>query len=86
LEQGRDNGREPTEISVVDTGIGIRPEDQDKLFEAFSQLDVSAARRHQGTGWGLHLCQKLAVLLGGHISFVSEHGKGSTFTIVLPQK
>jgi protein-histidine pros-kinase len=85
LEQRRDNGRMVTEIRVVDTGIGIRPEDQAKLFEAFSQVDVSAARRHEGTGLGLYLSQKLAALLRGSISFVSAYGQGSTFTITLPE-
>jgi PAS domain S-box-containing protein len=84
LEQRRDNGRVLTEIRVLDTGIGIRPEDQIKLFEAFSQVDVAAARRHEGTGLGLYLSQKLATLLRGSISFVSTYGQGSTFTITLP--
>jgi two-component system sensor histidine kinase/response regulator len=86
LEQRQDNGRGLTAISVIDTGIGIRQEDQQKLFEAFSQLDASAARRHEGTGLGLHLSQKLATLLRGSITFVSEYGRGSTFTLTLPNK
>jgi protein-histidine pros-kinase len=55
------------------------------LFEAFEQLGPSVARRHEGTGLGLHLSQKLAGLLGGRITFVSEYGKGSTFTLVIPE-
>jgi signal transduction histidine kinase len=86
LGQRWDNRQQLTEISVVDTGIGIRAEDQAKLFEAFSQVDVSAARRHEGTGLGLYLSQKLATLLRGSIGFVSEHGRGSTFTITLPEQ
>jgi len=85
LGQRRDNGRVLTEISVMDTGIGIRTEDQTKLFEAFSQVDSSAARRHEGTGLGLYLSQKLVTLLRGYITFTSEYGQGSTFTITLPE-
>jgi protein-histidine pros-kinase len=86
LSQRRDDGQLLTEISVVDTGIGIRPEDQTKLFQAFTQVDASHKRRYDGTGLGLHLSQKLAELLGGHIIFQSEDGKGSTFTLVLAEK
>jgi signal transduction histidine kinase len=71
-----------TEISVVDTGIGIRPEDQALLFAAFVQVRSGSQPRSEGTGLGLHLCQKLAALLGGHITLHSEYGKGSRFTLV----
>jgi protein-histidine pros-kinase len=80
--QRRDNGHMITEFCVVDTGIGIKPEDKTKLFEAFSQLTSKEARR-DGTGLGLHLSQKLAELLGGSIHMESEYGKGSRFTLVL---
>jgi protein-histidine pros-kinase len=73
-------------FSVSDSGIGIRPEDQAKLFLAFSQVDALNQLRSKGTGLGLHLSQKLAVLLGGTIDFESEHGRGSTFTLVLPMR
>jgi PAS domain S-box-containing protein len=72
------------ELAVEDTGIGIGAEDEDKLFAAFAQVDA-AKRRHEGTGLGLHLSQKLAELLGGRIAFRSEPGKGSTFTLTLAQ-
>ena len=72
-------------ISIEDTGIGIRSEDQVKLFEAFSQVDASR-RRREGTGLGLHLSQKLALLLGGQIKFKSVLDQGSTFTLLLTQK
>jgi PAS domain S-box-containing protein len=72
-------------FSVMDTGIGIRDEDQKKLFRAFSQVDPSGDRS-EGTGLGLHLSQKLAELLGGYISFDSEFGQGSTFRLTLQQK
>lgn len=77
------NGRAVSEISVRDTGCGIRPQDQDKLFQAFTQLDSSSTRRYEGTGLGLHLSQKLAQLLNGRITFESEFGKGSTFILTL---
>ena len=70
-------------ISVVDTGSGIEPHDQEKLFTAFTP--VASGRRAEGTGLGLHLSQKLAVLLGGSIGFHSTFGQGSTFTLSLPR-
>lgn len=84
LEPHRDGSR-ATRISIEDSGIGIRPEDQARLFQAFEQVSVGSTRRHEGTGLGLHLSQKLALLLGGHIEFSSEFGKGSLFTLVLGQ-
>ena len=71
-------------ISVTDTGVGIRPEDQERLFQAFAQLGSPEVRRGEGTGLGLHLSQKLAELLGAHIGFESEAGKGSRFWLTLP--
>jgi PAS domain S-box-containing protein len=71
------------EFAVIDTGTGIRAEDQDKLFQAFSQLDASSDTCYQGTGLGLHLSQKLAELLAGRITFYSDFGKGSTFKLTL---
>jgi PAS domain S-box-containing protein len=85
LKERQENGRRIAEFSVIDTGIGIKPEDQAKLFEAFSQVS-GATRHHEGTGLGLHLSQRLAGLLGGHITFQSEYGKGSVFTLVLEEK
>jgi protein-histidine pros-kinase len=86
LAQRREPGRTVTELSVVDTGVGIPQEDQAKLFQAFGQLGATARRRGEGTGLGLHLSQKLAVLLGGQITFQSEVGKGSRFTLVLNEE
>jgi len=80
------NGRHLTEISVTDTGIGIRPEDQTKLFQAFEQVHAQIPRHYEGTGLGLHLSQKLATLLGADIAFQSHPGKGSTFSLVIPEK
>jgi len=83
VRQHHENGRVRTEISVADTGMGIRPEDQAKLFQAFTRVTTDDARRFEGTGLGLHLSQKLAQLLGGFITLESEYGKGSRFTLVL---
>jgi PAS domain S-box-containing protein len=80
----RERGGSATEISVLDTGIGIRSEDQARLFQAFSQVNPRGGRYSEGAGLGLHLSQKLAQLLGGAIRFQSELGKGSIFTIVIP--
>ncbi len=84
LARESDHGNNRVILSVHDMGIGIRSEDQPRLFRAFSQVEGSL-RRNEGTGLGLHLSQKLAQLLGGHIEFTSEFGKGSTFTLSLPQ-
>jgi len=73
------------ELSVSDTGCGIRQEDQGRLFQAFSQIDASSTRRYDGTGLGLHLSQKLARLQGGDITFQSVPQQGSTFTLSIPE-
>lgn len=85
LERRRENGRRWVEVSVADTGVGIKAEDHDKLFQAFTQVDPSSTRRYEGTGLGLHLSKKLAELIDGTIHFSSEHGKGSTFTLLLDE-
>ncbi len=72
-------------LSVTDTGIGIAAEDQARLFQPFTQVDVSLARRHEGTGLGLALTRRLVELHGGSLAVESAPGTGSTFTIVLPQ-
>ncbi len=71
-------------LQVSDTGIGIRPEDFDRLFVEFQQLDTGAARLYQGTGLGLALSKKIVEFQGGTISVASEFGKGSVFTVLLP--
>jgi PAS domain S-box-containing protein len=72
------------DVSVTDTGIGIKTEDRSRLFQAFEQLEPLSTRRVEGAGLGLYLSVKLAKMIGGHLSFVSEYGKGSTFTLTLP--
>ena len=71
-------------ISVSDTGAGIAPGDQAKIFEAFSQVGTDKARKHEGTGLGLTLTQRFVELHGGEISVESAVGKGSTFAFTLP--
>ncbi len=69
---------------VRDTGIGIEPEDIDKLFKPFQQLDDGLARQHDGTGLGLSICKKLTEMMGGEILVESKLGVGTTFTVTLP--
>ena len=79
----RSNGQTLASIDVIDTGIGIRPEDKEKLFQAFQQVDND--HRGEGTGLGLYLSQKLAVLIKGRIELESEYGKGSVFRLLIPK-
>jgi PAS domain S-box-containing protein len=72
-----------TEITISDSGVGIRAEDQEKLFQAFIQVDGRDPGRSEGTGLGLHLSQKLASLVRGVISCESTFGKGSRFTLTM---
>lgn len=78
---------EEVQIAVADSGIGIKPEDQELLFKPFSQLDASEARRFAGTGLGLALTKRLVELQGGGIAVESPGaGQGSVFTVFLPTK
>ncbi len=73
-------------FSVIDTGIGIKPEDQAKLFEPFEQIKNILQQKHRGTGLGLAIARQLAQLHGGDLTCTSEVGKGSCFQLILPQK
>ncbi len=83
LSQRPDDGHTLTEMSVADSGAGIREEDQSKLFQAFSQLDSTSTRHAEGAGLGLYLCQNLASVIGAALFFNSDYGSGSTFTLAL---
>lgn len=84
-EEKGSSARSAIEISVVDTGIGIAPEDLERIFRPFEQVDNSPSRRYQGTGLGLSLTRSLVELHGGQIWAESGgEGKGSQFRVVLP--
>lgn len=83
---GTSGSRAATRFRIVDTGIGIRESDLDQLFLPFRQLDSGITRVHEGTGLGLAICRRLSDLLGGEIGASSEWGKGSVFTVVIPNQ
>jgi signal transduction histidine kinase len=85
----RVNAAAPSEwmfFSVSDTGIGIAPEDQERIFDEFSQVKHPLQRRVKGTGLGLPISRRLAQILGGDIDVKSDLGAGSTFTLTVPRK
>jgi signal transduction histidine kinase len=78
------DGRDWIEMAVADSGIGMTPEQQAKLFEEFTQADATTAQRFGGTGLGLAITRKLARMMGGDVTVTSEPGKGSVFVVRLP--
>ena len=71
-------------ISIADTGIGIKPEDLEKLFRPFTQVETGLTRQYEGTGLGLSISKRLVMMMGGTITVESEWGRGSTFSVILP--
>ena len=71
-------------FSVKDTGIGIKAEELETIFKEFHQLDSGLTRQYEGTGLGLAICRRLATLMGGQVSVISEWSKGSEFKVVIP--
>src|SRR5262249_55457165 len=71
-------------VAVRDTGIGIRPEDQQIIFEEFRQVDGSSTRKYAGTGLGLAIARRFAILCSGSLTVESQPGVGSIFTLTLP--
>jgi signal transduction histidine kinase/CheY-like chemotaxis protein len=78
-------GQDWIEFAVADTGIGLTPEQQRRLFQSFSQADPSTSRKYGGTGLGLVISRRFAQMLGGDIQLQSEFGRGSVFTVRLPR-
>jgi signal transduction histidine kinase len=82
--QEQENGRDWITLSVADTGIGMTPEQMDKLFQEFSQASSTTASKYGGTGLGLVISRRFCQMMGGDITVASEPGKGSVFTVRLP--
>ena len=71
-------------MAVADSGIGMTPDQQAKLFQEFAQADTTTAQKFGGTGLGLAITRKLARMMGGDVTVTSEQGKGSVFVVRLP--
>ena len=81
IEVRYDEAMQTMMFAVVDTGVGMTPQQSAKLFRAFEQADTTTSREFGGTGLGLHISQRLAEMLDGRITCNSSYGKGSTFTL-----
>lgn len=84
VDTSGDVSHNPVAISIRDTGIGIREEDMQNLFQPFRQIDSTLSRKHEGTGLGLVICKRLTQLMHGDIEVDSQWGEGTTFTVKLP--
>jgi signal transduction histidine kinase/DNA-binding response OmpR family regulator len=84
VSRAEEDGREWITLAVLDTGIGLTPEQMGRLFQEFVQADASTTRKYGGTGLGLSISRRFCQMMGGDITVKSEAGSGSTFTIRLP--
>ena len=78
------NGNAYYAFEIIDTGIGMTPEQLQKLFTPFTQADASTTRRYGGTGLGLAIVQRFCQIMGGEITVQSTFGEGTSFTLYLP--
>lgn len=85
LQVAYDPGTQVVALSMIDDGIGIAPEDRERIFERFVQVDSTSTRKYNGSGLGLALVREYADMQGFAVSVKSEFGKGSTFTITIPK-
>ncbi len=85
IEIGVSETEDSVTFSVSDTGIGIKENEKDVIFEKFRQVDYSSTRQYEGIGLGLSIVKELVEMHDGHISVVSEYGKGATFSFTLPK-
>ena len=85
LAEREREGKRCVEFEIIDSGIGISLEDQRRIFNPFEQVDTSSTRRFEGVGLGLYLSSRLAQTIGGTLTLKSTLGRGSTFTLSLPQ-
>jgi signal transduction histidine kinase/CheY-like chemotaxis protein len=85
VDSATSESRDSVRFRVIDTGIGMTPEQLTSLFKPFTQADASTTRHFGGTGLGLAITRRFCELMGGTVSVESEHGKGSTFTMIIPR-